>query len=70
MDLGSDNHLPVSDLLETLEDLLSRVLVLGHADHEADELLERHVAASLADLDELLVHLVFVVDESQAGERG
>lgn len=35
-----ETYLAIGNFLETLEDLLSGVLILGYADHESNELLE------------------------------
>lgn len=35
-------YLSIGNFLETLEDLLGRVLILGHTDHKPDELFEAH----------------------------
>lgn len=37
-------YLSIRNLTEALEDLLGSILILGHADHEADELLETHTS--------------------------
>ena len=62
-------YLPVGDLPETLKNLLGCVLILGHTDHEPDELLERHVPAPACDVPKRFFHLPLVVHQSQAGER-
>ena len=58
-------YLAVSDFPEGLKDLLCGVLILGHRDHESDKLLECHVAFGRADADELLMHLLLVVHQTQ-----
>jgi len=63
-------YLPIRHLPKTLKDLLRRILILRHADHEVDKLLERNVVAPAARLQELLVHFHLVIHETEAGERG
>ncbi len=65
-----DVGLAVGDLAEALEDLLGRVLVLGHVHHEADELLEGDAVAPARGVEEVVVHLVLGEDEAERGERG
>ena len=64
-----DVGLAVSHLLERLEHLLGRVLVLGDVHHEPDELLEADAVAPARRLHEVVVHLVLAEDEAQRRER-
>ena len=63
-------YFPVGDLPETLKDLLGRILVLGHTDHEPNELLESHVPAPACNIPERLFHLLLVIHQPQTRERG
>ena len=55
-------YLAVSDLLKGLEDLFCSVLIFRNIDHEANELLERHVTLASTSGHELFMHLVLIVD--------
>ena len=58
----SGTYLAVSDLLKGLEDLFCSVLIFSNIDHEANELLERHVTLASTSGYELLMHLVLIID--------
>ena len=63
-------YFPIGNLPETLKDLLGRVLILSHTDHESDELLESHVTSAACNVPERLFHLHLVIHQTQARERG
>lgn len=62
-------YLPIGHLPKALKDLLRRILIFRHADHESNELLKSHVALPSTDAHEILVHLLLVIHEAQTCQR-
>lgn len=63
-------YFPIGDLPETLKNLLGRVLIFGHTDHEPNELLESHMPTPACNVPERLFHLHLVIHQAQTRERG
>ena len=67
---GEDAYLAIGDFPKALEDLLRRILIFSHGDHESDKLLKCDMSPPARDVPERFFHLLFIVDEAETRQCG
>ncbi len=63
-------YLAISNFPEGLEHLFGGILIFRNADHEADELFERHISLGPTHLPKRLFHLHLIKHKTQTRQRG